>query len=57
VTYVALDRRFAAWREEEGSPILRLRDPRLYADDIDWGELQKHQRVVILAEANLPVSA
>ena len=57
MTYVALDRRFAAWREEEGSPILRLRDPRLYADDIDWGELQKHQRVVILAEANLPVSA
>jgi len=51
VTYVALDRRFVAWREEGGSPILRLRDPRLYADDIDWGELQKHQRVVILAEA------
>ncbi|HEY3657612.1 MAG TPA: hypothetical protein VGL34_21765 [Steroidobacteraceae bacterium] len=51
MTYVALDRRFVAWREEEGSPILRLRDPRLYADDVDWGELQKHQRVVILAEA------
>ena len=41
MTYVALDRRFVAWREEGGSPILRL----------DWGELQKHQRVVNLAEA------
>ena len=49
VTYVALDRRFVAWREEEGSAIHRLRHPRLYADDIDWKELQKHHRVVILA--------
>jgi hypothetical protein len=51
VTHVALDRRFIAWREEEGSAIQRLKDPRLYADDIDWKELQKHHRVVILAEA------
>lgn len=51
MTCVVLDRRFIAWREEEGSPIQRLRDPRLYADDIDWSELQKHHRVVILAEA------
>jgi hypothetical protein len=51
VTHVALDRRFIAWREEEGSAIQRLKDPRLYADDIDWKELQKHRRVVILAEA------
>jgi hypothetical protein len=51
VTYVPLDRRFVAWREEEDRPIQRLRDPRLYADDIDWSELQKQHRVVILAEA------
>jgi hypothetical protein len=51
VTHVALDRRFVAWREKEGSAIQRLRQPRLYADDIEWRELQKHQRVVILAEA------
>ena len=51
MTHVALDRRFVSWREEEGSAIQRLKDPRLYADDIDWKELQKHHRVVILAEA------
>ena len=49
MTHVALDRRFIAWREEEGSAIQRLKDPRLYADDIDWKELQKHAR----ASANL----
>jgi hypothetical protein len=51
VTHLALDRRFIAWREKEGSAIERLRSPRLFADDIDWKELRKHQRVVILAEA------
>ena len=51
MTYVALERRFVAWREQEGTAIQRLRDPRLYADEIDWSELQKHSRVVILAEA------
>jgi hypothetical protein len=51
VTHVALDRRFVAWREDESSPIQRIRDPQLYAGDIDWKELQKRQRVVILAEA------
>jgi hypothetical protein len=51
VTHVALDRRFVAWHEDEGSPIQRIRDPQLFADDIDWKELQKRQRVVILAEA------
>jgi hypothetical protein len=52
VTHVALDRRFVAWRDEdESSPIQRIRDPQLYADDIDWKELQKRQRLVILAEA------
>jgi hypothetical protein len=51
VIYVPLDRRFVAWREKEGGAIQRLRDPRLFADDIDWKELQKHHRVVILAEA------
>lgn len=51
MTHVALDRRFAAWREEDGSAVQQLRNPRLYADDIDWQELHKHPRVVILAEA------
>jgi hypothetical protein len=51
VTHVALDRRFVAWHEDEGSAIQRIRDPRLYADDVDWKELQKRLRVVILAEA------
>lgn len=27
MTYVALDRRFVAWREDEGNPIQRIRDP------------------------------
>jgi len=34
VIHVALDRRFVAWREEDNS-VQRLKDPRLYADDID----------------------
>ena len=51
VTHVALDRRFVAWQEEQDNTIQRLKDPRLYADDIGWMELQKHHRVVILAEA------
>jgi hypothetical protein len=45
------DRRFVAWQEKEGSAIQRLRHPHFHGDDIAWGELQKHQRVVILAEA------
>ena len=51
MTHVALDRRFVAWQEEQDNTIQRLKDPRLYADDIGWMELQKHHRVVILAEA------
>lgn len=51
MAHVALDRRFVAWRDDEGSAIQRIRDPRLYADDVNWKELQKRQRVVVLAEA------
>ena len=34
VIHIALDRRFVAWRKEDSS-VPRLKDPRLYADDID----------------------
>lgn len=49
--HVALDRRFIAWQEKEGSAIQRLRQSQLPGDDTAWSELRKHQRVVILAEA------
>jgi len=51
VTHFALDRRFVAWHEKEGNAIERFRAARVYSDDIDWKELRRHQRVVVLAEA------
>src|ERR1700738_4309825 len=49
--YFALDRRFIAWDEEEGSAIERLKALRADSEEIDWKALRKHQRVVVLAEA------
>jgi hypothetical protein len=57
MTYIALDRRFISWNEKEASAIERLAAHWPNLDDVDWAELRKRQRVVILAEAGSGKSA
>ena len=57
VNYVALDRRFVSWDAEEGSATARLSTSLLSFEEVDWPELRKHKRVVLLAEAGSGKSA
>jgi len=57
MNYVALDRRFRSWDEEEGSALNRNSTPWHDAGGVPWGELRKRKRVVLLAEAGSGKSA
>ncbi len=57
MTYVALDRRFVSWNEEEGSALERLSAPWRNLEAVPWSELRKYKRVVLLAEAGSGKSA
>src|SRR6185437_10897711 len=57
MTYIALDRRFVSWNEEEGSALERLSAPWRNFEAMPWSELRKQKRVVLLAEAGSGKSA